>query len=201
MWIPLAFWRRLPWPSATPCTHHLFHNSSATRRRLATDAVRLTPQPGVFHIEYCDHEHDRGGVGHGSRRSCTLGRSSEARALAKTVQRSDLGAPYLVAKGKFFWDEIYDLLIVAALPRLASFCYGVDRWVVDGLVNLSAGYPRALGSAMRGLQMGSFRFTRWPWCWALVAGGCQGHLGRDVAVFNAPNLCWPVFSLRLWASC
>jgi NADH-quinone oxidoreductase subunit L len=67
-------------------------------------------------------------------------------------------SPYKLSLGKFFIDEIYSLVIVWPLRLLASACYLVDRWVVDGLVNLVGKLPPLLGGLMRSLQMGLVQF-------------------------------------------
>ena len=36
--------------------------------------------------------------------------------------------------------------------------YAVDRWLVDGIVNLVGWVPRAIGALMRGLQIGLVPF-------------------------------------------
>jgi NADH-quinone oxidoreductase subunit L len=66
--------------------------------------------------------------------------------------------PYKLSANKFYFDEIYDALIVTPLRWLSSFFYWVDRWLVDGLVNFTASVPPAVGSLMRGLQGGLVQF-------------------------------------------
>ena len=67
-------------------------------------------------------------------------------------------SPYRLSYRKFFWDEIYDLTIVKPLRFLASVCYWLDRWLVDGLVNLCGRLPREIGSLGRSLQIGLIPF-------------------------------------------
>jgi NADH-quinone oxidoreductase subunit L len=67
-------------------------------------------------------------------------------------------SPYKLSFGKFFFDEIYDALIVTPLKWLSAACYWMDRWLVDGLVNLAGSLPPAVGSLMRGLQGGLVQF-------------------------------------------
>jgi NADH-quinone oxidoreductase subunit L len=67
-------------------------------------------------------------------------------------------SPYKLSLGKFFVDEIYQLLIVLPLRAFAIVCYAVDRWIVDGFVNLVGRVPLLAGGLMRSLQMGLVQF-------------------------------------------
>ncbi|HZL88576.1 MAG TPA: hypothetical protein VFB96_09410, partial [Pirellulaceae bacterium] len=67
-------------------------------------------------------------------------------------------SPYKLSSGKFYFDEIYDALIVTPLLWLSHFCYWIDRKLVDGLVDLAGSLPPAVGSLMRGLQGGQVQF-------------------------------------------
>ncbi|MBC8353234.1 MAG: NADH-quinone oxidoreductase subunit L [Planctomycetes bacterium] len=67
-------------------------------------------------------------------------------------------SPYKLSLGKFFIDEIYQLLIVLPLRGFAVVCYAIDRWVVDGFVNLVGRLPPLFGGLMRSLQMGLVQF-------------------------------------------
>jgi NADH-quinone oxidoreductase subunit L len=125
---------------------------------LKISALALTPQPGVFHWDIAMVSTVAAVAGVALSAFLYLGRTNEAQGLARLFSAKVLGAPYLLAKGKFFWDEIYDVTIVRPLRALAGICYAVDRWVVDGLVNTVGWVPRALGAAIRGLQMGFIPF-------------------------------------------
>jgi NADH-quinone oxidoreductase subunit L len=67
-------------------------------------------------------------------------------------------SPYRLSRDKFYFDEIYRWLLVAPLRAAAAVSYWIDRWVVDGLVNLFGRLPPAIGSLMRSLQMGLVQF-------------------------------------------
>ncbi|HRX78254.1 MAG: NADH-quinone oxidoreductase subunit L [Planctomycetaceae bacterium] len=67
-------------------------------------------------------------------------------------------SPYKLSLGKFFIDEIYQLLIVLPLRGFAVVCYAIDRWIVDGFVNLVGRIPLLAGGLMRSLQMGLVQF-------------------------------------------
>ncbi len=63
-------------------------------------------------------------------------------------------SPYKLSQGKFFFDEIYNALIVQPLQWLAWLCYAADRWLVDGLVNFFGRVPVWIGGLMRSLHTG-----------------------------------------------
>lgn len=65
---------------------------------------------------------------------------------------------YQLSYGKFFVDQIYNLLIVGPLWALAYLFAFLDRLLVDGLVNLVGWIPRAIGSLLRPLQIGLVQF-------------------------------------------
>jgi NADH-quinone oxidoreductase subunit L len=66
--------------------------------------------------------------------------------------------PYRLSARKFFFDELYEWLVVHPTRWLAQLCYAIDRGVIDGTVNLIGRMPLALGSFMRSLQMGLIQF-------------------------------------------
>jgi NADH-quinone oxidoreductase subunit L len=65
-----------------------------------------------------------------------------------------LGPLYRASYAKFLFDEIYGWLIVWPLRALAWMCYQIDRFLIDGLVNLVGWVPAALGQVLRRLQSG-----------------------------------------------
>jgi NADH-quinone oxidoreductase subunit L len=65
---------------------------------------------------------------------------------------------YWLSYGKFFFDPIYDWLVVRPLAGLARLFNWLDRWLVDGLVNLCGAIPAVGGSALRSLQNGVLQF-------------------------------------------
>jgi NADH-quinone oxidoreductase subunit L len=66
--------------------------------------------------------------------------------------------PYRLSANKFYFDEIYNALIVWPLRVIASICAWIDRWIIDGLVDLAGTIPPAIGYVMRGLQVGLVQF-------------------------------------------
>ncbi len=66
--------------------------------------------------------------------------------------------PYRLSANKFYFDEIYNALIVWPLRIIAGVCAWIDRWIIDGLVDLAGAIPPAIGYVMRGLQVGLVQF-------------------------------------------
>lgn len=67
-------------------------------------------------------------------------------------------SPYRLSQGKFFFDEIYAVLIVKPLRVLANFAYWIDRWIIDGFINLIAKVPGGVGNLLRRMQTGLVPF-------------------------------------------
>jgi len=61
---------------------------------------------------------------------------------------------YRLSQDKFFFDEIYAVLVVWPGLALAWLCYWFDRWIVDGLVDLVGRVPPAVGAVLRSTQTG-----------------------------------------------
>ncbi|HEY1683664.1 MAG TPA: NADH-quinone oxidoreductase subunit L [Tepidisphaeraceae bacterium] len=55
----------------------------------------------------------------------------------------------LLLQGKYFVDEIYQGMIVEPLRALGLFLRGIDRWIVDGIINTLGFIPRAGGFIMQ----------------------------------------------------
>lgn len=55
---------------------------------------------------------------------------------------------------KFFFDEIYDRTIVRPLVALASVAGWIDRFIIDGLVDVIGLLPKFCGALVRGVQNG-----------------------------------------------
>jgi NADH-quinone oxidoreductase subunit L len=66
--------------------------------------------------------------------------------------------PYRLSRDKFYFDELYSALVVWPLRILSAVCYWIDRWLVDGLVNLTGRIPAVVGALMRPMQMGLVQF-------------------------------------------
>ena len=65
---------------------------------------------------------------------------------------------YRLSHGKFYFDQIYTILVVGPLGVIAWLCYFLDRYLVDGLVNLCGLAPLLLGALLRPLQNGMVQF-------------------------------------------
>jgi NADH-quinone oxidoreductase subunit L len=78
--------------------------------------------------------------------------------LAAPLMIGNFITPYRLSANKFYFDEIYNALVVWPLRLAATVLYWIDRWIIDGLVNLLGRIPPALGSLMRSLQMGQVQF-------------------------------------------
>ena len=91
-------------------------------------------------------------------------------------------SPYKASYNKFYFDELYDALIVIPLTYLARFFYWLDRWLVDGLVNLVGSLPPLAGSLMRSLQMGLVQF----YALAMVLGAIVLILARIAWAYSSP---------------
>lgn len=82
-----------------------------------------------------------------------LGRRSEVEALAHWLRPLRQ-----LSYGKFFFDELYDWSIVRPIRLLGTLSYLVDRYVVDGIVDLGGKLPVWIGNAGRRLQTGLLPF-------------------------------------------
>jgi NADH-quinone oxidoreductase subunit L len=58
---------------------------------------------------------------------------------------------------KYYVDEGYDATVVRPLRQSGRFCFGLDEYVVDGLIFLVTAVPRLMGYIMRGFQTGSMQ--------------------------------------------
>lgn len=65
---------------------------------------------------------------------------------------------YELSYGKFFFDQIYNVLFVWPMWLLAQLSFLVDRLLIDGLVNLVGKLPPAFGFVVRLFQTGMVQF-------------------------------------------
>ncbi len=87
---------------------------------------------------------------------------------------------YVLSYGKFFIDQIYDLLIIVPVRALAVVAYSLDRFFVDGIVNSVGAVPKMAARLFRHLQTGMIQF----YALAMV-------LGLLVLVLVEAYLQWP----------
>lgn len=84
-------------------------------------------------------------------------------------------SPYRMSYRKFFFDEIYNALIVVPLRAFATLNAIIDDWLIDGIVNLAGRIPLMFGSLLRSMQTGLVQF----YALAMVLGGVVLLLAVD----------------------
>jgi NADH-quinone oxidoreductase subunit L len=65
---------------------------------------------------------------------------------------------YQLSYNKFYFDELYYTFIVKPMQGVAVFLRGLDRQVVDGLVDILGHVPRLIGILFRPVQNGLVQF-------------------------------------------
>jgi NADH-quinone oxidoreductase subunit L len=68
-----------------------------------------------------------------------------------------LKAPYRLLLNKYFVDEVYSGAFIRPLVMMSRFASGVDKWLVDGSVNVVAYSNEVLGLVFRFFQTGYIR--------------------------------------------
>jgi NADH-quinone oxidoreductase subunit L len=63
-------------------------------------------------------------------------------------------ALYQASRNRFYLDELYLVFVVRPVEILALVCRFVDRWIVDGLVDLAGQVPALVGEKFRPIQNG-----------------------------------------------
>jgi NADH-quinone oxidoreductase subunit L len=61
---------------------------------------------------------------------------------------------YRLSSGKFFFDQVYAVLVVLPLQGLAWISYWFDRYIIDRLVDTVGMIPKAVGASLRWMQGG-----------------------------------------------
>ncbi len=84
-----------------------------------------------------------------------LGKRTLVGGLTKVMDALGL---YRLSHGKFFFDEVYCLLIVWPLRAIAWLSYQFDRFIIDGLVDTCGRLPKLIGAALRPMQNGMIQF-------------------------------------------
>jgi NADH-quinone oxidoreductase subunit L len=67
------------------------------------------------------------------------------------------GPVYRMLYHKYYADEIYDRVFVRPLRRLAEFCFGIDKYFINGVLWLIAAVPRAVGFGLKRWQTGALQ--------------------------------------------
>ncbi|MEW6757819.1 MAG: NADH-quinone oxidoreductase subunit L, partial [Acidobacteriota bacterium] len=68
-----------------------------------------------------------------------------------------LKAPYRLLLNKYFVDEVYSAAFIRPLVMMSRIASGVDKWLVDGSVNVVAYSNEVLGLLLRFFQTGYIR--------------------------------------------
>jgi NADH-quinone oxidoreductase subunit L len=80
--------------------------------------------------------------------------STQAIAADAKLEKS-LGKLYTWMQGKFYFDELYDFLLVRPYERISrGLLQATDTYFIDGLVNFSGFLTNTLGAGLRRLQTG-----------------------------------------------
>jgi len=98
-----------------------------------------------------------------------------------------LGPVYTLLKNKYYFDELYQAIIINPAIRLAQACASFDRQVIDGIVNAVGAFGRWLSSWLRraidnpivdGAVNGVGRATNWfgEFMRATQTGNVQNYL-------------------------
>ncbi len=75
---------------------------------------------------------------------------------------------YWLSYGKFFFDQIYNVLFVWPMWLLAQLSSVIDNYLIDGIVNLVGKVPPWVASRLRSLQAGMVQFYALAMVWGVV---------------------------------
>jgi NADH-quinone oxidoreductase subunit L len=64
---------------------------------------------------------------------------------------------YRLLNRKFYVDEVYDAIVVRPLRRLGDICFGLDNYLVDGLIWLVTAVPQLIAHVLRTMQRGAMQ--------------------------------------------
>jgi NADH-quinone oxidoreductase subunit L len=129
-------------------THSLAEFLAATPSFTAP-AVAAPATPPVFHWDLAIQGSLAAAVGIVIAALGHLGRRSDGPQMERF-----LGPLETLFANRFYIDQLYAALIVRPLEFVAMLAAMADRYLVDGLVDLVARVPLALGSVVRSLQSG-----------------------------------------------
>ena len=82
----------------------------------------------------------------------------ELRWLSRVTRLAIHCSPYRLSSEKLYLDELYGCVVIWPLRTLANISGSVDRWLIDGLVNLIGWLPRFAGWIVRSLHKGLLQF-------------------------------------------
>jgi len=140
--------------------HFLWHTPSLTKGEIGEVAAdKLFNHAGLdFHYDVAALSTVVALAGIGLAAFMYLGKKTEAEQVAELTSTKRGLFLYQLSLNKFYWDEIYLMLIVWPLRLLAAFSYFIDRYVIDALVNFVGFVPRVGGALLRSLQTGMVQF-------------------------------------------
>jgi len=101
---------------------------------------------GILVAAYLHGPKGAWGLGLGSRSEAARSRADDLTITRTAVARW--------ARNKWYVDEFYDFVFRIPLHVLSQVFYFIDRWIVDGLVNLFGFLPRMLAHSVRPSQSG-----------------------------------------------
>jgi NADH-quinone oxidoreductase subunit L len=156
MWVPLAILAAcvfaIGWVLLSEGSFAAFLGSTPS---LTQSALLATAKPAEFHVEIAIISSLIAAAGIAMAAYLYLEHRHEIEFISSLRLVKPLKA---LSYRKFFLDELYEYLIVKPFEYGASFCYLLDRWLVDGLVNLVGRLPVWSGAAVRRLQNGLVPF-------------------------------------------
>ena len=129
-------------------TNWLAHFLSATPSFTAP-SVAKTAVPHVFHMDLAIQGSLAAAIGIVIAAIGHLGRRSDAPQMERF-----LGPLQTIFANKFYFDQIYAALVVRPLEALAMLAALIDRYLIDGTVNVVARIPAFFGGWARQLQSG-----------------------------------------------
>jgi NADH-quinone oxidoreductase subunit L len=143
---------------------HLFGLFLGRTPSLAFGPIARTAVEPVFHTHIAAISTLAAFLGIGLAAFLYLGERREAETLAGAL------APfYRLSRGKFFFDELYNALLVWPLRVIAVLSYVIDRFFIDGIVNLCGKLPAVVGYMLRSLQNGMVQWYALAMVLGLVA--------------------------------
>ena len=139
-------------------TNLLWHTPSLTYGAGGEEVRQLAHRGLPFHLDVAAWSTVVALSGIGLASFMYLGDKTEVEQVAEFAQRKRGLWFYQLSLRKFFFDETYGLFIVLPLRIAASVSYFVDRFIIDGLVNLCGWIPAVFGALLRSLQTGMVQF-------------------------------------------
>jgi NADH-quinone oxidoreductase subunit L len=143
---------------------HYFASFLGRAPSLEFQPIQATAVEAAFHTEIAAISTVVALLGIGLAAFLYLGERREAESMAGA-----LGPLYRLSHGKFFVDELYNVFFVWPLRVLAVLSYVVDRFLIDGLVNLCGKLPGMIGYLLRSLQNGMVQWYALAMVLGLVA--------------------------------